>query len=330
MWKGFRKITIIVASGLATITTAHHHKLLDRTTFHSFHHLVGKGKHLVVTKATNDFTRFEALRSRTSLSQGYDFREILAAVCISHNVFPSWEGRSVGSKDLVFVGGIGKRRHNAVGGEEYRTIECRKLCTLLPPSITVVAHKVLVFLERWIVVSRKHLAMSVDVYALPFRLFEQLFQIFEIMTTDQDARTVLHVDRDFCHFRVAIGARIGTIKDVHSFHPIFASAQSEVYECSNVKISHCERSQSVTSEVIDGEVFIAKTFGMLHIGSHSLKTIDDQFGERTLVFVSLGQYTHFACFCIKVVTYVTPSEGISGGQFHTDFLQTCHQLVTQF
>ena len=129
---------------------------------------------------------------------------------------------------------------------------------------------------------------------------------------------------------MSISARVGTVEHIHSFHAIFTGTQSEVDECSNVKISHSERRQSIAGEVIDGEVFIGKAFCVFYIGSHSLKTIDDQFGERTLVFVSLCQYTHFACFCIKVVTYVTPSEGISGGQFYTDFLQTCHQLVTQF
>ena len=128
-----------------------------------------------MTKATNDFTCLEAFWSRTSLCQSYDFREILTSLSVCHNVFPSWESRSVSSKDFVFVGGIGKRRYDAVGGEENRTIKSRKLCTLLPPRISVVAHKVLVFLESWIVVRRKHLAMGVDVYALPFRLFEQLF-----------------------------------------------------------------------------------------------------------------------------------------------------------
>ena len=314
---------------MTTIATAHHHKLLDGAAFHSFHHLVGKRKHLVVTKATNDFTCLDAFWSRTSLCQSYDFREILTSLSISHNVFPSWECRCISGEHLVLVGGIGKRRYDAVGGEENGTIESRELCTLLPPRISVVAHKVLIFLESRIVVRRKHLAMRVDVYALSFGLFEQLLQIFEVMTTDQDARTILHVNGHLCHFGMAVSTCVSTVEYIHSLHAIFTGTQGEVDEGCHIKISHGERSQSVASEVIDGEIFIAKTFGVLHISRHSFKTINNQFCERAFVCISLSQNSHFCCLCIEVIAHIAPSERVSGGQFHLELLQTSHKCITQ-
>ena len=314
---------------MTTIATAHHHKLLDGSTFHSFHHLIGKCKYLVVTKSANDFTCLDAFWSRTSLCQSYDFREILTSLSVCHNVFPSWESRCISGEHLVLVSGIGKRRYDAVGGEENRTIESRKLCTLLPPSISVVAHKVLVFLESWVVVRWKHLAMRIDIYALSFRLFEQLFQIFKIMTTDQDARTILHVNRHFCHFGMTVSACVSTVEHIHSLHAVFTGTQSEVDEGCYIKISHGERSQSVASEMIDGEIFIAKTFGMLHISRHSLKAIDNQFGERAFVCISLSQNTHFCSLCIEIITHIAPSERVSVGQFHLELLQTSHKFITQ-
>ena len=149
------------------------------------------------------------------------------------------------------------------------------------------------------------------------------------MTTDQDAWTILHVNRHLCHFGMSVSACVSTVEHIHSLHAIFTRAQGEVDECSYIKISHGERSQSVASEVIDGEIFIAKTFGVLHISRHTLKTINNQFCERAFVCISLSQNTHFCSLCIEVITHIAPSERVSVGQFHLELLQTSHKCITQ-
>ena len=51
--------------------------------------------------------------------------------------------------------------------EQDRPVECLELANLLPPGIAVVANKMIVFLEGWIIVRRQHLAVCIDIDAVP-------------------------------------------------------------------------------------------------------------------------------------------------------------------
>ena len=86
------------------------------------------------------------------------------------------------------------------GGEENGAVEGSELFALLPPSIAVVADKVLVFLERGIVVCGQHLAVRVDVDAFALGLLEEHLEVFEIVAADEDTGTLTGVDRHFGHF----------------------------------------------------------------------------------------------------------------------------------
>ena len=85
------------------------------------------------------------------------------AIC--RNVLTARVARSVTCEHTVLVCRSLERRNDTVSREDDRTIERRKLFTLLPPSITIVTNEVLILLKEWIVVGRKHLGVGVDIDA---------------------------------------------------------------------------------------------------------------------------------------------------------------------
>ena len=105
-----------------------------------------------MTEATDDATLLNGARRFAGEGHFDDFGKVLVSVGVGHDVLPTGIARGVGGVDAVFVGGVGEGGHDAVGGEENGAVEGGELFALLPPSVAVVADKVLVFLERRIVV----------------------------------------------------------------------------------------------------------------------------------------------------------------------------------
>ena len=53
--------------------------------------------------------------------------------------------------------------------------------------------------------------------------------------------------------------------------------------------------------------------GVLQVGGHALETVDDEFGERTLVGVGFGEHAHFAGFGVVGFAAGAPRHGIGIG-----------------
>ena len=145
-WQSLGKLFVIVAALHTTVATAHHDKLADSTTLHSFYNLVGKCKYLRVCKSANNLASFYFLWSLAGFSQCDNFREIFLTIFACCDVLPTWEASRVGCEYSLSIVCILCRRYDTVCSKYDRTIETCKLFLLLPPRIAVVAHKMLVFL----------------------------------------------------------------------------------------------------------------------------------------------------------------------------------------
>ena len=88
----------------------------------------------------------------------------------------SWETCRTSREDSLSYF-FASRRHNAVRGEEDWPVEGLELFNLLPPGIAVVPSEMVVLLECWVVMSRQHLTVSVNIDTSIFSLFEKLFQV---------------------------------------------------------------------------------------------------------------------------------------------------------
>jgi hypothetical protein len=298
---------------LATVATAHDHKLADGTGFDGLDHLVGKGKNLVVAETTDDAAVFDGARGLAGEGHFDDFGEIFMTIGVGHDVFPTGIAGGIGGEHAILVGGVGEGRHDAVGGEENGAIEGGELFALLPPSVAVVADEVLVLLECRVIVGGKHLAVGVNIDAFAFGLFEQHFEVLEIVAADEDAGTAAAFNRHFGHFGVPVGAGVGGVKLSHRLHTVLAGAEREGDEAFDIELVDGEGGHGVAHEAVEIEIFVAETLGVFHVGSHALEAVDDEFGERTLVGVGFGQNAYFSGFGVVGFAAGAPGHGIGCG-----------------
>ena len=92
----------------------------------------------------------------------------------------------------------------------------------MPPRASVVAYEVAIFLEKRIRISRQHFAVCIHVYTRTLGLLQQLFQVFEVVPTDEDTRIVAYADIYLCHFGNAVGFVVSLIEQSHCLYAVFA------------------------------------------------------------------------------------------------------------
>ncbi len=114
-------------------------------------------------------------------------------------------------------------RYQAVGCHQNGPIEGFKLFILFPPCISIVAHKMLIFLKGGVIVSREHFPVGVHVNAGSLGLDKQLLHVLQVMAAYQYPRVVPYADVYPGNLRVPVGGSIGLIKKRHCIHAIFAA-----------------------------------------------------------------------------------------------------------
>lgn len=159
----------------------------------------------------------------------------------------------------------------------------------------------------------QHLAVRVDVDAFALSLLEEHLKVFEIVAADEDTGTLTGVDRHFGHFGVTIGAGVGGIELRHRLHTVLAGAEGERHQSVDVEIIDSEGGEGFAHEAILVEVFVSQTQGVFQVGGHTLETVDDEFGERTLVGIGFGEHAHFAGFGVVGFAAGAPRHGIGIG-----------------
>ena len=148
------------------------------------------------------------------------------------------------------------------------------------------------------------------------------------MAADEDTGTLTGVDRDFGHFGVTISAGVGGIELRHRLHPVLTGAEGERHESVDVEIIGSEGGEGVAHEAILVEIFVSQAQGVFQVGGHAFETVDDEFGERTLVGVGFGEYPHFAGFVIVGFAAVTPRHGIGIG-YGSEVAETFGQGIAE-
>ena len=183
------------------------------------------------------------------------------------------------------------RRHDTVRSEQEHTVELLKLVGLLPPGVAVVAGEVWIFLERGIILSREHFRVGVDVDTLVLALFEQLFEVFEIVAADEDTGTVAHAYVHFGDFRVAVASGIGFVEKRHSAYAAVSHVKHELCEFVGSQIMACRLGHRMLDYGIDIIVLVAEIGGMPGIGGHTFAAVYGQLLQSAYVIVGLGEHS---------------------------------------
>ena len=265
----------------------------------------------MVSKSAHDRTGLNLFGRLTGLGQGDHLAEVLMTISVLLDVLAAGVTCRIGSKHAAEVGVARRGRHDTVGGEDDRAIERLELLALLPPGVAIVAHEVLVFLERRIVMRRKHFAVRIDVYACALGLLEQHFHVMHVMSADEDARTLTYTDVHLRHHGVAISRGVRTVEQGHALHAEATRLKHQLRERRSVQIADGHVAQGTLHEGVDRIVLLTEAHGMLYVSGQALETIDSQLLERAHIFVLFTQHTLGKALRLVLVSHRHPCHFVS-------------------
>ena len=192
-------------------------------------------------------------------------------ILISYDVLPTRETSCISREDTILIACLWWWRNNTVRREDDRTIECLELFLLFPPCITIVAYKVLVFLQLWIIVSWEHLTMGINVYTSTLCLLQKLLNILQVVTRNKYTRTVTGANINLCKFWITVCLRVRFIKQCHCIYTEFTSFHYCSQQCIHVSSWVWNGSKSLLHESDDVFVALVEAWSMLVVSSHTLQ-----------------------------------------------------------
>ena len=191
-------------------------------------------------------------------------------------------------EDAVLVGV--QRLLDAVGREEHRPGEVRELLVLVLPGGAEVPVEVLVLLQLGVGVRRQHLAVGVDVDPRALGLLEQQLQVLQVVAGDQDALPLLRAERDLGGHRVAVGAGVAGVEQLHRPQVDLAGLQRDGDAVGDRQPLRHQRDQRVVDEAGDGVVLLAEDPGVVRVGGDALEAVEQGLlqGADVLVRIERG------------------------------------------
>src|SRR5699024_7810969 len=105
-------------------------------------------------KAADDLTTFNFFRRLAFFSVCDNLTKVFIAIFISFNVSAAGKASRSGRINAVLIAFLWW--YNTVSRKENWSVKGFKFFLLLPPGITIVTHKVIVFFEIRIIMSRQH------------------------------------------------------------------------------------------------------------------------------------------------------------------------------
>ncbi len=116
-------------------------------------------------------------------------------------------------EDIVFIRVFGLLQ--AVCGHNYCARKFGKFLLLVLPCSAIMPVKVSIFFQTRVAVARKHFSMRIYINALAFGLFENFFQILEVMSRNNNCLPFFMTEGNFRWRRMTICAGISSVKQFH-------------------------------------------------------------------------------------------------------------------
>ncbi len=183
---------------------------------------------------------------------------------------------------------LGRRLLDAVGGHEDRAVEAGELPPLLEPGATVVAHQVVVLLEEGIGVGRQHLAVGVDVDAGAAGLLEQVLEVAQVVTADEDGRVVPHLEGDRRGLLLAEAAGVGAVEAGHHLDRDLTGLEGQGRQSAGIGLGG-QRGEGLDEEGVGGGVGAVEGGGVVIVGSHALEAEEDELAQALHVLLVTGR-----------------------------------------
>lgn len=177
---------------------------------------------------------------------------------------------------------------NAVGGHQDGAGECGKFFFLVLPCGSVVTGEVRVFFQFWVAVAGQHFTVGVNVYAFPFGLPEQGFQILEIVTGDEDGLACGCAELDFGRFGVTVSGGVGGVEEFHGSDIDATTFQTGFDTLFESQICGQGGGEQFLNLGVRFVVLVAEDGGVVEVGSDALEAVCQSLLERLEVFVGFG------------------------------------------
>lgn len=104
------------------------------------------------------------------------------------------------------------RWNDTVGRHHNCSVKCFKFAVLLPPGISVISYKMLIFLKCWIIVDSEYLTVRVHVHVGSFCLLQQFFQIVQVVAANENVGSASHPDIYLRNFRISVTATTSLLR----------------------------------------------------------------------------------------------------------------------
>ena len=134
--------------------------------------------------------------------------------------------------------------------------------------------------------------MGVDVDTGAFGLLEQLLEIRQVVSADQNALTGFDTQEDLGRFRIAVATGVGGIQQRHRLHTAFAGLLDQRQHFRLAKFVVRGRFERFLQECQDALIPPPHQVGVVHIRCNAFQAIDDQFAHGADIFIQLWVIHH--------------------------------------
>ncbi len=211
------KIGIVVAPGTRAVAAAHQKEVTDGTRLNRVDYGVSRRQNRASCKAGGQHAAAVNAGHHRFLGVAAKLKRLVddgGKVLFLPDVNHVGVCHHRGGKDAVAVAVA--HRHNAVGGKQHGTRDVNKLLLLVLPCRAEVALELRVFLELGVRMGGQHLAVGVDIYALALGLLQQQVQVVQVVTRNNDKRSLFNGHGYLCGDGGAVGFGVGFIKQRHA------------------------------------------------------------------------------------------------------------------
>jgi hypothetical protein len=130
----------------------------------------------------------------------------------------------------------------------------------------------------------QHLAVGVDVDALARSLIQEHGQIFQIMTGNEDGLAFLGPQGHFGGHRVAVGAGVAAVKQLHGLQVDLAAFQAQSDQFVHAQVFEA-LDQGALHEFVHALVLMTENGRVVGVGGHAFESVNEDLLQGAQVFV---------------------------------------------
>ena len=145
-----------------------------------------------------------------------------------------------------------------------------------------------VLLQPGVAVGGEHLAVGVDVDPLPLGLLEQLFEVPEVVPGDEDRLPLLRPEGDRRGDRLAVGAGVGRVEDLHRPEVHLAAFHHQGQRLVELQFFVEDRGEPLVEEGEDRLVLLPEDQRVVRVGGHPLEPEQERMLEREDIRIGGG------------------------------------------